>query len=209
MQLGKAHSAGRTRLLTHPQQSAFGQLGDAVCRQGAVMLELRVLLSLQLGDTPQNLTAAPGVVFGFLKGFNISDRFILGFTFLPLQKPCLDNARQHPCLVQTGIKVSRCLFARASRGIEPKTFNRVSLSFPSWRLPSACFEAGLRALRSPAGLQHTQPSSPVCGPPSAGSLQGCKNAPAHWTLQRPVKAALHTAVAGTSLYKQKASFGMR
>lgn len=127
-------------------------------------------------------TAAPGVVFGFLRGFTISDRFILGFTFLPLQKPCLDNTRQHPCLVQTGIKVSRCLFAHTSWGIGPKTFNSVSLSFPSWILPSVCFEAGLRALHSPAGLQHTQPSSPTCGPPSTGSLQGCKHAPAGWTL---------------------------
>ena len=44
------------------------------------------------GRHSPNLTAAPGVVFGFLKGFAISNRFILGFTFLPLQKPCLDNA---------------------------------------------------------------------------------------------------------------------
>lgn len=137
------------------------------------------------GRHSPNLTAAPGVLFGYLKGFAISDRFIPGFTFLPVQKPCLDNAQQHPCLVQTGIKVSRCLFACTSRGIGPKTFNRVSLSFPSWRLPPACFEAGLCAIRGPAGLQHTQPSSPTCGPASTSSLcKTGKNAPAHWTLYK-------------------------
>lgn len=155
-----------------------------------------------------NLTAAPGVVFGFLKGFTISDRFILGFTFLPLQKPCLENARQHPCSVRMGIKVSRCLFAPTSRGIRPKTFSRVSLSFPSWKLPSVCFEAGLRALRSPAGLRHTRPSSPMCGPLSAGSLQGCKTTPARYR-KRPEVAESHTAAAGRALYKQKAAFGMQ
>lgn len=40
------------------------------------------------GRRSPNLTAAPGVVFGFLKGFAISERFILSFTSLPLQKPC-------------------------------------------------------------------------------------------------------------------------
>lgn len=61
--------------------------------------------------------------FGFLKGFAISNTFILIFTFLPLQKLCLDNEQQHPCSIQMGIKMSRCLFAHASQGTGPKTFS--------------------------------------------------------------------------------------
>lgn len=44
---------GKTWLLTHPQWSVFGQLRDAVFGRDAVTLELRVLLSLQLGHAPQ------------------------------------------------------------------------------------------------------------------------------------------------------------
>lgn len=61
-------------------------------------------------------------------GFGLS---CLSLSFL-LQKPCLDNERQHPRSTHTRIKVSRRLFAQPSQGTGPEP-SSTSLFCPSWR----------------------------------------------------------------------------
>lgn len=95
-----------------------------------------------------NLTAAPGAVLGFLKGFTIRDGFILDFPwiFLPfLCKTLFGQGTATSSLSTDRDYSSRCSSACTGRGNGPKTSTR-PLQIPS--VPGS---------RDRAGIWHSQP----------------------------------------------------